>query len=173
MKRNGAHSWQLAQVSRKRYILPIMGNIGNSFLTDMRIVVGRVLHTATESTLKRSYLVYFSFSFRQRYMVNNRWHYAAGITTLHMLHVSWCLSPCVHETELCVFLTINTFVSDKRCFLGIARTWKQFDHLESTLDFKSSVQKALNNSKTMLFDVHFSLSCCMGIRTRSVTWLGL
>ena len=128
----------------------------------------RLAHSYGKYTENVIFSAFFVF-FPPKIMVKKRRHYAAGITTLHMFHVSWCLSPCVHETELCIFLTINTFVSDKRCFLCIARICKQFDHLESTLDFKSSVQKALNNNKTMLFDVRFAfllcinkeLDCCM------------
>ena len=60
----------------------------------------------------------------------------------------------VHETEFCIFWTIQNFVSDKRCFLCIARICTQFDHLESTHDFKSSAHKALNNNKT--FDLRFA-----------------
>ena len=73
-------------VSWKRHWLCIMSSFGYSCLTHMQILVGRVLHTGTESTLRMSYLGSFWFSFHQVYMVNKRRHYCAGGITLLMFH---------------------------------------------------------------------------------------
>ena len=48
-------------VSLKRPFLSTMRSLGDSWLTEMRILVGRVLHIGTERTLKMSYLVCFCF----------------------------------------------------------------------------------------------------------------
>ena len=50
-------------LSRKRHFFCILRNFGCSWLTDMRILFGRALHTGAESTLKMSYLGCFSFLF--------------------------------------------------------------------------------------------------------------
>ena len=73
-------------VSHKRHFLCIMRNFGYSWLRHMQILVGRVLHTGTESTLKMSYLGCFGFSFCQGYMVNKKWHYSAGGIALQLLY---------------------------------------------------------------------------------------
>ena len=166
MKRNGAHSWQLEQVSRKRYILCIMVTLGT---VSWQICESWLDETCTQLRQVHWKSVFFVFFPPKIYGEQKATLCCSNNDSAHFPCVSWCLFPCVHETELCIFLTINTFVSDKRWFLCIAWTCKQFDHLESTLDFKSSVQKALNNNKTMLFDVRFAflmcirteLDCCM------------
>ena len=73
-------------LSWKRPFLSIIRNFGYSWLTDMRILVGRVLHTGTEITLKMSYSDCFWFSFCQGYMVKKRRHYSAEGAALHMFH---------------------------------------------------------------------------------------
>ena len=77
--------------SWKRHFLSIMRNFGYSRLTHMQILVGRFLHTSTESTPKISYLVCFWLSFSQGYVVNMRNRSARFINT------------ALHETELCTF----------------------------------------------------------------------
>ena len=60
MKRIGVHSGQVGRVSWKRHFLCIMRNFVYSWLSDMRILVGRVLHRkCTESAIFRVFLVFF------------------------------------------------------------------------------------------------------------------
>ena len=77
-------------MSCKRPFLSMIRYSGYSCLTDMRILVLRVLNTGSQSTLKRSYLGCFWFSSSQGYIVNKRRHYRAGGTALHMLHGQYC-----------------------------------------------------------------------------------
>ena len=71
-------------VSRKCPFLCILPNFGYSFLTEMRILVGQVLHTGGEIGLKMSYIRCFWFSFCQGYMVSKRRHYSVGGNALHL-----------------------------------------------------------------------------------------
>ena len=109
------------------------------------MLVGQVLHRGTESTLKMSYLECFSFSFCQRYMVNERRHNSAKITALHMFHVHYSTRERVVH-----ILDNSNFCVRKSFFLCIAWICTHFDHLASPLDFKSSVHRVLNNTDTML-----------------------
>ena len=85
-KRMGAHYGQLALLSEKRYFLCTMRNFEYNCLPDIRILVGRVLHTGTETTLIMSHSRGFSFTFCQVYIVNKRRHYSVGLPALHMFH---------------------------------------------------------------------------------------
>ena len=73
-------------VSFKRPFLSMMLNFKKSWLTELRILVGRVMHTGTQITLKMSYIGCFLFSFCQGYMLNKRRHSRAGGTAVHMFH---------------------------------------------------------------------------------------
>ena len=66
----GAHSREVALVWRKYHSLCIMRNFEDSYLTEIWILVRRVLHTGTEITLKMSHLGCFLFFFCNWYMVN-------------------------------------------------------------------------------------------------------
>ena len=71
-------------VSKKCPFLWMLHNFRYSWLKEVRIFVGRVLHTGTDITLKIWYLGFFRFSFCQRYMVKKRRHHTAGGTVLYM-----------------------------------------------------------------------------------------
>ena len=73
-------------VSSKRHFLCIMRNFDYSWLLDMLILVGRVLHTRTESTQKMSCLGCFWISFRQGDRLNKARYTCAEETALHMFH---------------------------------------------------------------------------------------
>ena len=70
---------------------------------------------------------------------------------------TYFLDSTVDETELCTFLTIQTFVSGKLCFLCITLSSTHFDHLAS------SEHRAFNNTKNMVFGM--CLAFLMGIQT--------
>ena len=130
-------------VSWKCPLLCILPVISYSWLTEMQILVGRVLETDMESTLKMSYLGCFWFSFCQVYMVNKRRHYGAGRYALHMFHGNYS-----------TVWTIQTFASGNRSFC--VHNESQFDHIAVPLGFRSSVHRALNNTATLQFFVF----CC-------------
>ena len=95
-------------VSWKCYFLCIMRNFGYSLPTHMQILVGRVLHTSTESTLKISYLGCFCFFFLS---YRGIW-WREGDTLVQKENLWTCFTHnAVHETEVCTFWTIPTFVS--------------------------------------------------------------
>ena len=73
---------------------------GYSWPTDMRILVGRVLHIGTESTLKMSYLLFFCSSSRDIWLPK-------GDTIAQedpSLYVSWTIQytrlSCAHSGQL-------------------------------------------------------------------------
>ena len=79
--------WKSCTLSSwKRPFLYIMRNFWYSWLTEMRILVGEILHTCMEITIKMPYLPGFLFSFCQAYVVNKGRHYSAGGKALHMFH---------------------------------------------------------------------------------------
>ena len=99
-------------VSWKRPFLCMMSNFGYSWLSEMQIFVGRVLHTGTASTLGMSYLGYFSFLSP----MDARW--TKGETIVQEKALCTCFKdPTAHETQLFAFWTDQTFVSGKFCFL--------------------------------------------------------
>ena len=57
------------------------------------------------------------------------------------------METTVHETELCTFWTIPTFVSGKLCLMSVTWISTQFDHSVSPLDFRSSVHRTLDNTR--------------------------
>ena len=144
-------------VSWKCSFLSIMRNFGYSWLTEMRILVGRVLHTVTDIALKMSNLGIFLFSFCQGYMVNKTRHYSATGTALHMFHGHWSTRDWVvqllDKSNSCV----------RKTFFPVhnAWIWAQFGHLAVLLGFRSSVHRALNNTKTMLFGVWCAFLMCI------------
>ena len=100
-------------LSWKHPFLFIMGNFCYSWFTEMRILVGRVLHTATDITLKMRYLLCFFFSFWKGW-------WTKGETIVQEESLSTCFMEfTVHQTALCTFWTSQTFVSGNHCFLCI------------------------------------------------------
>ena len=134
-------------VSWKRSFLFILPNFRYSWLTEMRILVGRVLHTGTEITLKMWYLGCFWLSFCQGYLVNKRRHYSTGGIALHMFHghyrtLDWVLL-ILDKSNFCV----------RKSLFPVHNAWisSPFDHLAGPLGFRSTVHSALNNTETVLF----------------------
>ena len=137
-------------VSRKYLFMWILRNFGYSWLTEMRILVGRILHTGAEITLKIWYVGCHWFSFCQGYMVNKRRHYSAGGIRV---------DTTVHQTDLCTFWTSQTLFLVQNAWN--AWIWEQFNHLAALLIFKTSIHRALNNTETMLFRVCFAFTMCI------------
>ena len=138
-------TFRVAGVSWKRHFLWIMRNSGYSWHTDMQILVGIVLHADTESILKTSYLFFFlPGAYGEK-----------GDTIVQEEPLCTCfMDTTVHETELCTFWTIQTFVSGKLSFfMHNAWIWAQFDHIAAPLGFRSSRYRALNQKETMLLGV--------------------
>ena len=118
-------------VSWKCHFLCIMRSFGYSSLTDMRILVGRVLHTGMESKLKMSNFGCFWFSFFQ-----DIW-WTKGETMVQEERLCTCfLGTKVHETELCTFWTTQNSLSRELLF-NVHNSWvcTQFDHVASTQSF--------------------------------------
>ena len=131
-----------------------MRNYGFSWLTDMRVLVGRLLHIGAKSTLKMSYLGCFWFSFCQLHMLNKRRHNSAGWTSMHMFH-GHTRRSCAHSGSFKLFL------SGKLCFLWITCICTKFDHLESLVGFRSILHRALNNNEMVLIFVCFAFLMCI------------
>ena len=66
-----------------------------------------------------------------------------------------------HDTELCTLWTIQAFVSGNLCFLRRAWICTQFDHLVAILGLRTSVQRALNNTKMVLIFGCFAFLMCI------------
>ena len=81
---------------------------GYSLFTDMRILVWRVPHSGTESTMKNGFL-----------LARIMW-WKKGDTIVQEEPLCTCfMNTTVHETELCTFWAILTFVSGKLSFIII------------------------------------------------------
>ena len=139
-------------------LLSIRQNFGYIWFTDMRALVGRVLHTGTEISLKMSYWICFWLSsFRYRYRVNKRRHYCAERTSLNMFHGHYSTRDWVVH-----ILDKSNFCVNKTLF-PVQKAWirARFDHWAASLGVRSSVHRVLNNTETMLFGVCFALLMCI------------
>ena len=138
-------------VSWERNFLWIMRNFANSSLTHMQILVGRVLHSGTVSTLKISYLACFGFSSCHLNMWTKRRHYSAGGIPLHMFHEHYTTRHWLVQIDYNSIFCVRFFC---------AWIWALFDHLAAPLLFISSVHRALKNTETVQFS-YVLLSRCV------------
>ena len=139
-------------VSCKRPFLCILRNFWCSSLMDMQVLVGRVLHTGIESSLKMSYLGCFWFSFYQGHMVSKRRQYSA----LHVFHVHYTTRDWVVHILDWIMLDNDNFLSRKLCFLCIMYKFGHSSVKAAPLGVWSSVHRALDNTETVLFGVCFA-----------------
>ena len=114
--------------SWKRPFLCIMRNFEYSWLTEMRILVRRVVQRSTESTLKMSYLRCFRFSFCQRYK-----SWTKGDTTVHYKPLCTCFMDTSTRDWVVHILDMSNICVGKIFFLvHNAWIWALFDHNSPT-----------------------------------------
>ena len=118
-------------VSWKGPFLCIMRNFKHSLLTEMRILIGHVVHRGRKITRKMSYLRYIWFSFCKGYLVKTRRHYRAGLTALHIFHGDYST----------LVLGVHIHHKWNFCQENLLPVWGQFDHLAAPLGFRSIVHR--------------------------------
>ena len=67
----------------------------------------------------------------------------------------------LYTRQLCTFWTSETFVSGKLCFLCIMHEFGHRSITAGPFGYRSSVQRALNNTETVLFGVCFAFLMCI------------
>ena len=166
-------------VSWKCPFLCIVHNFGDSFLTEMRILVREVLHTGGEITLKMSYLRCSGFSFCQGYMSNKGRHYSVGDNALHMFHRHYRKGDWVMH-----ILDKSNFCGRKTLFpLHYAWICAQFHHFAAPPGFRSNghtrTSYSVKTTESVLFGVCFAslmfiypeVECCMTYTNGNTTVL--
>ena len=149
-------------VSWKCPFLGIMYNSGYSFLAEMWILVGKIVYTGREITLKMSYLRCFWFSFCQGYMVNKRRHYSVGGSALHLLYGHYSSREWVvhilDKSISCVRKTLNLgTVPSLRGPLGfMSNVHTRTEHSVKPTD---TVQFGVCLASLMF--IHREVECCM------------
>ena len=131
----------------------------------MQILIGRVFHTCTESTLKMSKLGQLCFSFCRGCMVKKRRHHSAGRTAVHMFHEHYSTRDWI------VHILGKSYFCAKKALYPVqsAWNWVQFDHVAAPIGFRFSIKEYCAIWRILLSWCVFILKqCAVWLRIRAI-----